>query len=252
VVLDLRYAPSDPEEYPNPVALYFNSQALPSFALTFKRDGNEAPGSEDIGFKKEPQKVTRIYATRPVVAFLQEAAEQQLKDWGLPESPVGRIKLEGTVRKFTVEEKFVYWAEVEIDYVARGSDESPLWQGTVKTHAMNAGVARSSKNYKEALSDAVRENLKELMATPAFREACIPKRREAAVADGTTPASLKIEVERLMKEGLEEALLIAYVRQARVTVPFSANDVIAWKSAGIPAAVVTAALEAAAASAPRP
>lgn len=251
VILDLRYEPSDPEDFPNPAAQLFSDGRPPAISLRYTKDGNVAPGSEDIGFIRVPQKITRIYSARPAVSFLDEAGAQQLKEWGVPVSSDAKLVVEGHVAKFSIEDKFVHWAEIEVVYSIRGPDGQTLGQGDIKSTGMSGGVKRSPSNHRQALSDALRENLKQLIQSPWFLEAAAairPKRAEDSVL---TPATLREAVLRLMKDGLDEDLLVAYVRQARISPSFSADDVLAWKAAGIPSPVISAALSAAGPLPPR-
>lgn len=252
VVLDLRYEPSDTEDFPNPPAQLQSEGRPPSISLRYTKDGNAAPGSEDIGFIRIPQKITRIYSTRPVVSFLDEAGAQQLNEWGVPVSSDGKLIVEGHVTRFSIEEKFVHWAEIETNYSIRGPDgHIHGQQGDIKSTGMSAGVARSPRNHRQALSDALRENLKKLIQSSWFLEAAAAVQPREAEDSSLTPAALREAVLRLMKDGLEEDLLVSYVRQARVSPTFSADDVIAWKAAGIHSPVISAALAAAAPPTPK-
>lgn len=246
VVLELRFEPSDPEDFPNPATGLLSDGRPPSISLRYTKDGNAAPGSEDIGFIRASQKVTRIYSTRPVVSFLDEAGAQQLNEWGVPVSSEGKVIVEGHVTKFSIEEKFVHWAEIEVTYSIRGPEGHDYGKGDIKSTGMSAGIARSPRNHRRALSDALRENLKKLIQSSWFLEAAAATRPKKAEDSSLNPAALRDAVLRLMKNGLEEDLLVAYVRQARVSPTFSADDVLAWKAAGIPSQVISAALAAAA------
>jgi len=252
-LIDLKYTPRDDDEAVRQAVDLLNDDGPLTISLRFAREGAPAPGSEEVGLIRLGTPYVRLYARQSVVSFLQEAATAQFKDWGHPLVDDSRVRVEADVRRFYVDESYVYKAEIAIAYVVRGPDGGVLWRAEIDSDAKVFGVARKAPNYREALSDAFRKNLALLLARPGFRAACTGKRGSKADTAGptVTPAEARLAVLRLIKEGLGDDLLVAYVRQARISPAFSADDILEWKSAGIPASVITAALGAAA-PAPEP
>lgn len=252
-LIDLEYTPRAADEDIRQAVELLDDDGPIAFSLRFAREGAPAPGSEEIGRIRVGTPAVRLYARQSVVSFLQGAATTQFKDWGHPLADNAGVRVEANVRRFFVDESYVYKAEIAIGYVVRGPDGSVLWNAEIDSDAKVFGVARKAPNYREALSDAFRKNLALLLARPGFRAACTGKRGSKADTAGptVTPAEARLAVLRLIKEGLGDDLLVAYVRQARISPAFSADDILEWKSAGIPASVITAALGAAA-PAPEP
>lgn len=246
--LHLNYTPTEPDEAARQAVDLLNDDGPFTISLRFAREGAPAPGSEEIGRIRLGTPHVRLYARQSVVSFLEEAATTQFKEWGHPLANDSRVRVEADVRKFYVDESYLYSAELVIAYVVRSPDGGVAWRGEIESDARAFGVARKAANYREALSDAFRKNLALLVARPGFRAACTGNRGSKTDAAGptVTPAEARQAVLRLIKEGLGDGLLVAYVRQARISPAFSADDILEWKSAGIPASVITAALGAAA------
>ena len=247
-LIDLRYTPREEDEAVRQAVELLNEDGPFTMSFRFARESAPAPGSEEIGLIRLGTPYVRLYARQSVVSFLQEAATAQFKEWGHPLADDSRVRVEGNVLRFYVDESYVYSADVTIAYVVHAPDGGVLWKGEVESDARAFGVARKAANYREALSDAFRKNLALLVARQGFRAACSGKKDLKAGTAGTTvtPAEAKDAVLRLIKEGLGEELLVAYVRQARISPAFSADDILVWKGAGIPSSVITAALDAAA------
>ncbi|MBP7678348.1 MAG: hypothetical protein KBB14_18740 [Thermoanaerobaculia bacterium] len=247
-LIDLEYTPRAADEGIRQAVELLDDDGPFAFSLRFARTDAPAPGSEEIGHIRVGNPPVRLYARQSVVSFLQGAATTQFKDWGHPLADNAGVRVEADVRRFFVDESYLYKAEIAIGYVVRDPDGSVLWSAEIDSDAKVFGVARKAPNYREALSDAFRKNLALLVARPGFRAACASRKNPKSETAGAkvTPAEAKDAVLRLIKEGLGEDLLVAYVRQARISPAFSADDILQWKGAGIPPSVITAALGAAA------
>jgi len=249
VVLDLRYSPhDDDEDTVNPVSQYFGQVPPLPIAIRFLKDGVVDTGLALIGDAGPQRPRIPVYSARPVTAFLEEGATTQLKQWGLAVSNEADVVLQGEVKAFSLTEDYLFHAEITIAYSVRDREGKVIWQGEFLSEGKSFGVARKAQNYFEAASNALKENLRSLIAVAGFRIACTAKPSNQDGDRPMTPDELKGQVLNLMKEGLGEAVLVAFVRQARVSPPFTASGVVEWKKAGISAAVISAALEAAAAA----
>ena len=73
-----------------------------------------------------------------------------------------------------------------------------------------------------------------------------PSRVNSKVAPAAlpkTPGQLLADVKRLRREQVGTALLVEYVSKQTLSSPFSANDLVQWKKAGVPEPVTAAALQ---------
>lgn len=64
----------------------------------------------------------------------------------------------------------------------------------------------------------------------------------AAAEPPVSPADLLADLVKLKKQGFTTDLLIDYVNGKTLTKPLSADDLVKWKSAGMPEEVIKAAL----------
>jgi len=64
----------------------------------------------------------------------------------------------------------------------------------------------------------------------------------AGAAAGLTPATMLAEIQKLKAAGSGEDLLIQWIGGQTLRSPFSTEDVLAWKAAGIEEAVIRAAM----------
>ena len=58
-----------------------------------------------------------------------------------------------------------------------------------------------------------------------------------------TPAQLLADVTKLRRQKLGTDVLVDYVSKQTLATAFSANDLVAWKNAGVPEPVMQAALQ---------
>lgn len=248
LVVDLSYTPREDEISVNPVAEAFGEHLPVPIALRFTREAAFAPGSEEIGESGHQTIKTRIYGTRSVTSFLEDGATKQFKEWGMPLSNEAQLILQGEVKEFFLKEKSLYRAAINIGYSVRNREGKTLWEADIRSDSTVFGMGMKAENYRQAFSDALRKNLRSLIAFPGFQTTIAEKVSPKEVGSTMTPAVLKDEVLKLMKESLDQELIVAFVRQARISPPFSTEDVLGWKAAGISKEVTAAALGAAASS----
>jgi len=65
----------------------------------------------------------------------------------------------------------------------------------------------------------------------------------APAAHAKTPAQLLADVTKLRRQQLGTSVLVDFVSKQTLASAFSANDLVAWKKAGIPEPVMQAALQ---------
>ena len=78
--------------------------------------------------------------------------------------------LTGEVQRFFVTEENTYDTDVAIKFRLADSSGRELWQGVGEGHSHRFGRSFSADNYQEALSSALFEAVKDLLANPDFRK----------------------------------------------------------------------------------
>jgi hypothetical protein len=77
------------------------------------------------------------------------------------------------------------------------------------------------------------------MALPASRV----NSKSSPATHPKTPAQLLADVTTLRNQQLGTSVLVDFVSKQTLTAAFSANDLVAWKKAGVPEPVMQAALQ---------
>ena len=126
-----------------------------------------------------------------------------------------------------------------------------LWEGTVSGGAHRYGK-RNEENLNEVLSDALKEAYANGVSDPSLVVAMSGGGSGArgggaapsppARAEGIAPARLLSELVDLKKQGFTTDLLVQYVNQKTLSAEMSGKDMAEWKQAGMPPAVIKAAL----------
>ena len=220
-----------------------------------------AGGRDKIGENQENKNsIVPIYAKGPVSIHTSIAVRSLLEGWGARVDPGARLQLEAEIIHFYVVETHRYHGDVKIHFALKTSAGDALWEGLKVGATARFGRSLSQGNYNETLSDSLATCVVALVSDADFRAAWSGKPRApepvpAAAASaaaptaerpagGLTPAEMKEKLVALQKEGFTEDLLVAFVRQTRLSAPLTADDMLDWKRAGLPQPVVKAALEA--------
>ena len=111
-----------------------------------------------------------------------------------------------------------------------------LWSGEASGKAKQPGVDARASECNEALSLALRSALAKAVSLSVEPADCGPStgRRSSdrdAVADLT----------RLKAGGVTDDVLVAYVEGRKITRPLNVDEILRWKSAGLPDAAIKAA-----------
>lgn len=197
-----------------------------------------------------------LMATGDVAEFVEESLVQQARRWSFATAEQGDadLVLIGRLSQFEVEEAnqavgATYTAEVTIEMELRNAGGKTVWSGSAFGDASRYGKKFSRENINEVLSDALAEALADALGDSALRSAWSgspagPATRGAgaAAAEPITPERALREVEKLMAQDLEVATIEAYLRKQTLTRGLGADDLAAWKEAGVAESVLRTAM----------
>ena len=215
------------------------------------RDGRQADDPAIVGAQQEKGKLLYEWkSTRPVPDSVRAVVEQTLESWGIGVSPEAPIKLELVLEGLRIDEVpetfgSTYRAEVSLkggvfDPGGQGSAPSRVFTGSGKT----SGPDRRAKLCNEAMSVALEDALAKVMSPLDVATPQAPGlTADASDPNAVAPKDMLRELVRLKDAGVGEPVLLGYVRQRRLAVPLSADDILKWKESGLPESVIHAAQE---------
>ena len=102
------------------------------------------------------------------------------------------------------------------------------------------GSSFKEENYNEEISDALKRTYANLISNAGFQRAWMGYR--ASSEQPLSPADLKTKILEMMKAGIGTEVIVRYVESVKVSGPLSAEQILEWKRAGIPDAVLEAAV----------
>jgi len=193
-----------------------------------------------------------LLSVEPVEAFIGRSTVAALEDWGIDVRAGAERRLTLAVLRFRVVESnqavgATYEAQCRLEGALRDARGTVLWSGDATGDATRYGRKFSEANVSEVLSDALLEALGTLLGDRGLHRAWVGEPAVAAPADVEprviAPEELLAEVRRLAEGGVGEEQLVRFVTGRRLTRPLDADDVLAWRDAGLPDAVVAAALD---------
>lgn len=197
-----------------------------------------------------------LVATSDVAAFVEESLADQARQWNfsIAEPGSGGVVLVGRISQLSIEETnqavgATYNAEVTFEMELRDAGGETVWSGSAFGDASRYGKKFSRENTNEVLSDALAEALANALGDPALRSAWggAPESSASAAASAASPAPLSpekalLEVEKLMSQDMSESTIEAYLREQTLTRALGADDLAAWKQAGVPEPVLRTAM----------
>jgi hypothetical protein len=208
--------------------------------------------------------VFRIRAAGHVPSFAKHALRDRLSTWGVVVDEKSSLVLSiKATRVFVRETNLVfgssYQAEVQFPFVLRDRAGHVFAEGTALGMAQQKGRKRNAANCGEVLSNALEQAAANLMNNASLQEGWAAAKPQAAAvavagkpkiatksvenADAKTPDQLLQEVNKLRKQQLGTNVLVAYVQKQTLVSAFSADDLVAWKKAGVPEPVMQAAMK---------
>jgi hypothetical protein len=192
-----------------------------------------------------------LKATTDVATFVQDSLARQARDWGFPIGGGGEAAVVwvGKLTKFWLEESnqavgASYTGEVVIEAELRDRQGNRLWGADCFGDATRYGKKFSIQNANETLSDALAEALSTALNDPSLRSAW--GRRPGASAEPPpaplSPEALLEEVRARLSRGATEAELVDHLKRQTLERPLGADDLAAWRGAGLPEALIRAAM----------
>ncbi|HXU29428.1 MAG TPA: hypothetical protein VN851_02525 [Thermoanaerobaculia bacterium] len=208
----------------------------------------------------DDDRVWPVRATNDPIAWAKEVMAKNAGDWGIRVDDGAPLTLAGKLTRFRVVESnkavgSTYNAEVQFGFQLRDRKGSLLWEGTGAGDATRYGRDRSEDNVNEVFSDATQEAYAAALADTQLQGAWLGKSEPLSAApmtasvsserkagDVLTPEAMLEELVKLKKKGFDADLLVGFVDQKGLSRSLSSDDLLAWKNAGMPDAVIKAAL----------
>ncbi|MCE7958598.1 MAG: hypothetical protein DYH06_11775 [Acidobacteria bacterium ACB2] len=247
VVVDLAFTPSDEIQDVRPKDLDASALQVP---LAFELLSDARSGDRTrIAENREDDAPIPMFTHSDVPGFVTAAMKTCFVRWGGIEKADAPKRLRGELVRLFVVETGRYRSEMQARLRLEDAAGKVLWEGSLVGAAEKYGRSRKPENYREVISDTVMDLTAKLLADPGFRAAWVG-RPAGAAGEGAAPAgraqrrlepeAAKAEVLALMREGFAEATLVDYARGTELTRALSAAEMIDWKRAGIPQAVISA------------
>lgn len=250
--VDVRYAPQESVGSSTPTLMMGISERPVRLSIA---DGRTVTDPIVIGESSDDDdRVWPVHATNDVVAFSDEVLKKNAADWGIRLSPGAPLSLSGRLMRFHLAESnkpvgSMYSAEVRVAFQLKDDKGRTLWEGTGAGDASRYGKSRSQENASEVLSDALKGAYATVFADSALQNAWLGKTGPVAsvasaapMSPGISPDELLAELLKLKKQGFTTELLVEYVSQKNLSTGLTADDMVKWKSSGMPQEVIKAAL----------
>ena len=193
---------------------------------------------------------SELKATNDLAGFVESALTKQARDWSfvIADPAEAGVLLVGKITQFQIAETnqavgATYSAEVTLDFELRDRAGKKLASGTYFGDASRYGKKLSIGNANEVASDALAEAFAKALGDSTLRAAWggSPPSASGDAAPLTPEAALR-ELEALMAKGLGESALQDFLRKQILTRALGADDLAAWKEAGVPESVIRTAL----------
>jgi hypothetical protein len=233
----------------------------------------EGTGSGDDTF--------RIRFAGHLPSYLKTTVQDRFGTWGVQTDETSSLVLVIKVTRFHVSERHAFYgsiftAEVQLPWTLADRAGHVFASGTAMGTGKTKGRWRNPINCEEVLADALQQAAAVVAGDAKLQEAwlaAVPQSAPAHVASGPpahaapsarvgmavpasrvtskvapaaqpkTPAQLLADVTKLRRQQLGTGLLVDFVSKQTLASAFSANDLVAWKKAGVPEPVMAAALQ---------
>ena len=251
--ISLRYMPQESVATSNALLLPGMSDRPVNPSIAEGRAGNDPAVVGDS--TDDDDRVWPVRASNDVIAWANEVLKKNAADWGIKTTTDAPLTLTGKLTRFRVVESnkavgSTYNAEAQVTFTLQDAQGRTLWEGAASGDATRYGKSRSQENTNEVLSDAMKEAYANLFNDAGLQNAWIGKAKPAAASAAAapstppiTPSELLADLVKLKKQGFTTDLLVDYVNQKTLSATLSADDLVAWKKAGMPDEVIKAALE---------
>lgn len=246
LVVTLKFIPTEPEEVLEQRGVVAVGGG--PFEILVVSDGR--PDKDDvIGRNIEKGANVPIRARTPVTSWLTQVLSSSFAGWGTPSTPGAGLVVEPELIKLFVVEEHTYKAEVTMKFRLKRRDGTEIWAGIVGGAASRFGRSLKEENYQEVLSDALLSCISKFWADPGFRETWAKGASPEPPAPSPTPSqtlspeAAKAKLLELQGAGFDEETLVSWIRRVTFTRALTADDLIDWRSSGVPQAAIKAALE---------
>ena len=206
-------------------------------------DSRELKYQNQIGENRQRGTSPIIGREPPVTEFATAALVTSLHGWGVKTSDTADFALRGEILVLFVTEENTYRADARIRFTLEDKSGS-LWYGSAQADATRWGRSMSAQNYNEEISDVLKKTYADLLSNPDFLAAWSGK--PGGTKDHRLePAAMKAKIDQLTKEQVGQDVIEAFVRGTGLTRPLTADELVAWKKAGLSDGILRAAAEAA-------
>ena len=222
----------------------------------------------------------RIRFAGHLPSYLKKTVQDRFGTWGVQTDETSNLLLIVKVTRFHVLETHAFYgsvftAEVQLPWTLTDRAGHVFASGTAMGTGKTKGRWRNPINCEEVLADALQEAAWRALGDAKLQEAWLaavpqpgtfhaatasaatgrsqsagkaasgsrPASKASPAAGSKTPAQLLADVTKLRQQQLGTSVLVDFVSKQTLAAPFSANDLIAWKKAGVPEPVMQAALQ---------
>jgi len=192
-----------------------------------------------VGENREHSRPVPIRATSSLEEFSTTVLKKCLSEWGVRLGP-GGLRLRGEITNLLVTEDQTYSTAASMRFRLEDRAGTTLWEGIVMGEAHQWGSSFKEENYNEEISDALKRTYAHLVENPGFQKAW--SGRDSLSGSPSSAAELKTRILEMMRAGVGVEVIVGYVKGAKVSQPLSAEQIVDWKKAGIPDAVLEAAV----------
>jgi len=214
-------------------------------------------------------------------SYLKTTVQDRFGAWGVQTDETSNLVLAIKVTRFHVSERHAFYgsifsAEVQLPWTLTDRAGHVFASGTAMGTGKTKGMWRNRINCEEVLADALQQAAATAAGDAKLQEAWLaaaPERATASVVAASpspgrpktavgmavpasrvnskvspatrpkTPSQLLVDVTTLRRQQLGTSLLVDFVSKQTLASAFSANDLVAWKKAGVPEPVMQAALQ---------
>jgi len=220
----------------------------------------------------------RIRSAGFMPSYLKSVLLDRFSAWGVLLDDSSDLVLRVRTTRYYVRETHqafnsVYQGEVQLPWTLMDRSGRVFAQGTAMGTGTTKGLWRSAVNCEEVLSDGLEKAAVTILGEATLQDAWLtanPQHGNAvlvasapmpsghvtmvnangrvvpaprAPAPPKSPSQLLGEVNKLRRQQVGTDVLIAYVSKQQLSSPFSAQDVVAWKKAGVPDTVMQEAVK---------
>lgn len=223
----------------------------------------------------------RIRFAGRLPSYLKTTITDRFGAWGVLFEESSNLALLVRVTRFHVNEtrgfmNSTFTGEVQLPWVLADRAGRVFAEGTAMGTGQVKGRWRNPINCEEVLADALQQAAAVMLSDAKLQDAWLAAAPEPAPASMAaaqapaaplkpvamsvppsrvhskaapaaalpkTPSQLLVDVNRLRRQQLGTAVLVDYVSKQTIAPAFSADDLVAWKRAGVPEPVMRAALE---------